>query len=225
MRPLASAVVQYLSARGRLARRVDWLADAEANLPPVREAFERPWRAFARLTGETETPAPLSQAALLWLACHGLKPRRILQAGIGFHSYVLQLFAKGGAKARVETWGAAESERAPIEAFLGSEGLRRLRIVPSEENSPGRSSQTPSWGMIVVEPGAALQDWTMMENLVGGLRPSGVILAIDQDRGVTDRLLRRLRRQMRLEHFDLHPFITPGERASLRLIRGPSRRQ
>jgi predicted O-methyltransferase YrrM len=123
---------RYVDWRDSKAFRREWpmVAKNLPRLPQIRKDLQPVYANYLRTTSSAGMPVSLELAALLWLMVETLRPKRVLDLGSGFSSYVLRMaVASVGNSALVISVDDAENWLDKTREFLRSHGLPDAGVI------------------------------------------------------------------------------------------------
>jgi predicted O-methyltransferase YrrM len=176
--------------------------EAERLTAPLRQAYEQ-------YVGEVSSPAmaiSLETAFFLSILCSGIQPKRILDLGSGFSSYVFRLFAAG--RDDVTVWSVDDDGRwlDRTRDYLLKHGLSaaNLSLWADFAQVPTRPAE---FDLVFHDLGAMQLRQNVLE-LVFDLAddPDGVMILDDMHKLPYAKHVRALVRRRSLRYFDLLPF-------------------
>jgi predicted O-methyltransferase YrrM len=142
-------------------------------------------------------------AALLWHLCRVTRPKRILELGTGFTSYVFRRYAEEGGDVAVVSADTSEEWLTKTRAFLGAMGCRDDGLVLLDDL--GAEAADGTFELILNDVLGDIRPW-MTTVALRYRSEDGLIVMDDADRDVDRRSLIRNARENGLSLYDLRPW-------------------
>ena len=203
-------------ARRRAERRFPFLRGCEARLHAARRELATAYNEYVSTVSTRKMAVSLESAAFLRLVCEGVRPRRILDTGSGFSSFVVRSYALSAPEA--EVWSVDDSpewlERTA--AFLREKGLRDDRLMLWDEF---RERSSAPYDLIFHDLGRMeLRALSLPVVLRRVATSTGLLLLDDVHKPAYAEVVRSVVRQTGCSYFDLTPFTFDAFKRYVALI-------